>query len=197
MLLGTNNGLEALYKPRPSLEDKILLPSGPGPMALVDGEGRKLAGNDLFEAMAPAVFVQRGGYLGLRNPCANQRFAAGLAAVTAREQLQIGVPAARGAKPVVIRITRAGPTCERRLLMVMDLSQRASPTVHLLQELFGLTHSEAEVAQGIGEARSLQALARAQGLSLQTVRSQLRAVFAKTGVRRQVELAVLIARLVG
>ena len=192
------NGLCAVEQARAEANGLIILPAGPDAMAVVDGTGVKLASNELFECRFSDIFVQRNGRIGLRQDRADERFVALLPTVTALQQVRIGVPATTGGSgPVVVRLERLGRSCERRLVSVIDLSHRASPAVGLLQDLFGLTHSEAKVAQAVGEARLLQVFAVAEGLSLETVRSQLRAVFAKTGVRRQVELAVLVARLSG
>lgn len=196
-MLVETNGLCEMHRARLQKDGLIVLPSGPDAMAVVDEMGVCLASNAVFEDLFPRIFVQCKGRISLRHERPNQRFASLLAGVTGSQQVRIGVPAARGVGPVVVRLERVGPTCDRRLLTVIDLSRREGPSLSLLQDLFGLTNSEAKVAQAVGEALPIQALAEALGLSLQTVRSQLRAVFAKTGVRRQVELAVLIARLSG
>lgn len=182
---------------RLQFESAILLPSGPDAMAVVDAKGVRLASNDRFDGLFPDIFVQRNGRISLRHDQANQRFVALLANITTSQQVRIGVPAMGGRRPHVVRLERVALSCELRLLNVIDLSPRPGPGLTLLQELFGLTNSEAKVAQAVSEALPLQAFAETQSLSLQTVRSQLKAVFAKTGVRRQVELAVLIARLAG
>jgi DNA-binding CsgD family transcriptional regulator len=63
----------------------------------------------------------------------------------------------------------------------------------VLQGLFDLTPVEARVARGIAERQTVAAMALAFGTSRATVRTQLRAVLAKTGLRRQAELANLLA----
>lgn len=65
----------------------------------------------------------------------------------------------------------------------------------LLQALFGLSPAEARIAIGVAEGGSLPELAARAEVTHATVRSQLRSVFDKTGVRRQSELAALLARL--
>ena len=62
---------------------------------------------------------------------------------------------------------------------------------NVLQE-FELTPAECRVAEAIANGVSLNAFARQNGLSVHTVRNQLKTVFAKTGVSRQLELALLI-----
>jgi DNA-binding CsgD family transcriptional regulator len=69
------------------------------------------------------------------------------------------------------------------------------PPAQLLEALFDLTPAEARVARAIGEAQPPEDVAGALGVSVETVRKQLRAVFAKTGTSRQAELVRLLAGL--
>jgi DNA-binding CsgD family transcriptional regulator len=64
----------------------------------------------------------------------------------------------------------------------------------VLCEQYGLTAAEARVASLVAEGLSPEQIARARKVSLHTVRSQIRAVYDKLGVHRQVELA---GRLMG
>jgi DNA-binding CsgD family transcriptional regulator len=59
--------------------------------------------------------------------------------------------------------------------------------------LFDLTPAEARVARGISEAQTVDTVADALGVSRETVRTQLKAVLAKTGVAKQTELVNLLA----
>jgi len=61
-----------------------------------------------------------------------------------------------------------------------------------LQSLFGLTSAEAVLASAVASGRSLDDHARERGIAISTVRTQLRALFAKTETHRQGEL---VARL--
>ena len=81
------------------------------------------------------------------------------------------------------------------LLLITPVDRAAVPTAEVLQGLFDLTPAEARVARGIGLAQSIDALAAAQGVSRETVRSQLKLVLAKTGLNRQAELVSLLAGL--
>lgn len=56
---------------------------------------------------------------------------------------------------------------------------------------FGLTPKETQVALHLAAGGSIRDYAERQGLSEQTIRTQLKAIFAKTGVNRQSALAVL------
>lgn len=61
-----------------------------------------------------------------------------------------------------------------------------------IAELYGLTDAEARVAGAVANGDSLEKLAASTGVSIHTVRSQLKAVFRKTGTRRQAALARLL-----
>ena len=79
------------------------------------------------------------------------------------------------------------------LLLITPVDRAAVPTAEVLQGLFDLTPAEARIARGIGLAQTIDALAAAQGLSRETIRSHLRQVLMKTGLNRQAELVSLLA----
>lgn len=64
-----------------------------------------------------------------------------------------------------------------------------------LQRLFGLTPAEAEMTAQLANGESLEAIAEARHVSIDTVRAQLRTVFKKTGTHRQGELVCAVGRL--
>jgi DNA-binding NarL/FixJ family response regulator len=82
-----------------------------------------------------------------------------------------------------------------RLLVLVRRSDTHASASSLLQRAYALTGAEADIAVrlALGEARA--AIAGAREVSLDTVRSQIKAVFAKLGVARETELAALIAPL--
>lgn len=61
-----------------------------------------------------------------------------------------------------------------------------------LIEMFSLTRAEARVAARLVSGLSVQEIAREFGVGVTTVRSQLKALFEKTGTRRQAELVRLL-----
>ena len=58
----------------------------------------------------------------------------------------------------------------------------------LVRESFGLSPTEIRLAEALCNGQSLDEFADRNGTTLNTVRSQAKQIFAKTGVRRQVEL---------
>ncbi len=83
----------------------------------------------------------------------------------------------------------------RAVLVVSDLSRPSITDAALLSLVFGLTSAEARLAAAICEGHNLNAAAATFGVSRQTVRSQLKTVFAKTGSRRQAELVARAAQI--
>lgn len=63
-----------------------------------------------------------------------------------------------------------------------------------LNERFGLTPAESRCLLALPELGDVPSLARAFEVSPETIRSQLRSVFAKTGTGSQAELMLLLAR---
>lgn len=85
---------------------------------------------------------------------------------------------------------RSGPP--RLLCLVSPLDRRRIATVRQLMDLFGLSASEARLARAVASGDTVGEYCRNQGLRTPTVRTQLRAVFSKTGVERQVGLVRMI-----
>jgi DNA-binding CsgD family transcriptional regulator len=82
------------------------------------------------------------------------------------------------------------------LLLVTDPAKRPDPpSLSLLREAFGLTRAEAEVAARAGQGEEVARIAEALGITPGTTRLHLHRVFEKTGVHRQAELALVLARL--
>lgn len=78
-------------------------------------------------------------------------------------------------------------------LYVADLDDLGLQRPDTLSQLYGLTPAEARLAVGLGRGSELGELSEAWQVSRETLRTQLKAVFAKTGVRRQSELVRLLA----
>ena len=76
--------------------------------------------------------------------------------------------------------------------MVFPLGRRRIASVRQLMSLFGLSAAEARLARALCHGETLEEYARAQGVKLPTIKTQLRAVFAKTQTDRQVTLVSLV-----
>lgn len=83
----------------------------------------------------------------------------------------------------------------RVLLVFSDLQATRIPDNALLAQVFGLSRAEARLAALVTAGLSLTEAAAELGIGRETARTQLKAVFLKTGTHRQGELAALLARL--
>ena len=79
------------------------------------------------------------------------------------------------------------------LCLIVPLDHRRMATAGQLMQLFGLTAAEARLARALAAGDTLEFYAAESDLKLPTVKSQLRAVFEKTGTDRQAALVRLIA----
>lgn len=64
-----------------------------------------------------------------------------------------------------------------------------------MQQLFGLTPAETEVAAGVADGNTVEGVAAERETSAFTVRTQMKRIYVKTGVRTQAELVALVHRL--
>jgi DNA-binding CsgD family transcriptional regulator len=78
---------------------------------------------------------------------------------------------------------------------VTDLRSPLRPEATQLCAAFGLTVAEAKLAAKLASGSGIDGAAASLGVSRETARTQLKAVFAKTNTCRQAELAALVARL--
>ena len=81
------------------------------------------------------------------------------------------------------------------VLLLTDLTAPLRPEATQLCAAFHLTVAEAKIAAKVASGMGVDGAAASLGLSRETARTQLKAVFAKTNTRRQAELAALVSRL--
>jgi DNA-binding CsgD family transcriptional regulator/PAS domain-containing protein len=85
----------------------------------------------------------------------------------------------------------------RAVVVIFDPEQRpGNEAKALLSRLYGLTRAEAAVAVAVLAGDQPAVIAAARSVGLDTVKSHLKAVFAKTGVSRQADLVRVLAPLV-
>jgi DNA-binding CsgD family transcriptional regulator len=82
-----------------------------------------------------------------------------------------------------------------KVLVVARGSTGAQAAVDILQQALGLTASEAAVALHLAEGLDREEIAARRRVSSATIHSQLKSIFAKAGVSREVELVLAVARL--
>jgi DNA-binding CsgD family transcriptional regulator len=109
--------------------------------------------------------------------------------------------ARRAKRPIVIRIlpvdgaARSPFLGARALLVLQSLDRPSGPDPIILSKLFGLSPAEAKLASIVATGIPPQQAGNELGIAVETVRTQLKAVFAKTETHRQAELVALMSRL--
>lgn len=173
------------------------------PAAVLRQRGAVLAANDLFEKWIPSLFQDHRDRVRVSDAAADALLAEALSRIGVPTALaavnSVPVAAGQDRPPMIVHLLPVRGvandlfTRATALLVVTPVDKGSVPTADLLQGLFDLTPAEARVARGIGEAQTIDTLADALGVSRETVRTQLKAVLAKTGVARQTELINLLA----
>jgi DNA-binding CsgD family transcriptional regulator len=173
------------------------------PAAVLGQSGRALAANPRFERLMPHVVRTRKQRLQLVNAAADVLFADALARLApggdAGGVRSIPIPAAEPEPPMIVHLLPVRGAASDvftggcSFLVVTPVVPREVPTADVLQGLFDLTPAEARVARAIAERNTIEGIASSCGLSQETIRSQLKAVLAKTGLGRQADLTALLA----
>lgn len=78
------------------------------------------------------------------------------------------------------------------LLFAFDPEATPSVTVDMVRRLFVLSEAEAELSVALCCGKTLDDAARERGTSINTIKSQLKSAFIKTGTKRQSELVSLL-----
>jgi DNA-binding CsgD family transcriptional regulator len=100
-----------------------------------------------------------------------------------------------GLPPYVLAVMplHAAPVDDRRLAMIIVVDPaRHVPSERDLADLFGLSPAEARVAAALTKGKSAD-VAAASGVQITTVRTQLRSILRKVGVKRQFDLVRILS----
>jgi DNA-binding CsgD family transcriptional regulator len=136
-----------------------------------------------------------------------QIIADAMEAVRGRESEFTGCVAIRrpsGRRPFVVMVTpllstpgSSSVSDAAVALFVSDVDDAGVSDTGVLQKLYSLTHSEAELVGLLTQGLSLEDAAGSRGVSMNTARSHLKHVFAKTDTSRQGELLRLVIGGIG
>lgn len=173
------------------------------PAAVLGRSGRALAANALIQDMNSFVVWGAGDRVRFYDSSASNLLEQAVhsiddpAATTTRSFPLIG----GGGSPAVAHVIPV--TGDARdlfgggfaILAITPVSGPSAPDIALIRALFDLTPAEAKVASNVAQGLTVEQIAGTQSVAKETVRSQLKAVFAKTGVNRQAELAALLAAM--
>ncbi|MDQ3776088.1 MAG: helix-turn-helix transcriptional regulator [Pseudomonadota bacterium] len=80
-------------------------------------------------------------------------------------------------------------------LQITDPAEAPRDLTETLRRLYGLTAAESRLVAALARGDTPKAAAQRFHVTDNTIRTQLKSVLAKTGVRRQVELVLLVSRL--
>jgi DNA-binding CsgD family transcriptional regulator len=170
------------------------------PALVVDSSGKVLAANPLIEAMndhihwrshnrvsftdaaADALLRRAIDTLDVANGAPTRSFAVRSKDTRAAAVAHL-IPIRRSAGDVFAR--SAG------VLAMTPVTLPQAPSVELVQSLFDLTPAEARVARNLTTGQTVDEIAASGGVSLNTVRTQVRGVLEKTGCRRQADAIAL------
>jgi DNA-binding CsgD family transcriptional regulator len=196
-----------------------LLEAEAAQLALADALARLSCGVFLLDGAGAVVFgnaaSQRalGGDLALRDERLDVRGAARDAFAEMMRRATEGIAAVETVRPILAEgpdgkrlllhalpmriddVRQAAFVSTRACVMAIELdpSQPVDPAV--LRDVLGLTLGEARLASSIGAGRSPRQAASDLNITEETARTILKRVFAKTGISKQSELAVLVTRL--
>ena len=171
------------------------------PAALLGRGARLIATNPRFERLMPDVAKLSRAQLQLVNPAADALLSNTLAWLSSNPGYEgvrsVPLPETGAQPPMlvhVIGVRRRDLFAEAlAILAVTPALSRAIPSAPVLQDLFDMTPAEARVARAAAQGQTIQEIATGLGLSPETVRTQLKAALAKTGVARNIDLAVMLA----
>lgn len=104
-----------------------------------------------------------------------------------------------GTKPLILHILPLHrleePDRRRALVVLVDPAHEAEPSTALLQRLYQLTRTEADIALRVAHGAEPKHIAEDLSVSITTVRTHLHRIFDKTDTHRQVDLVRLLLTL--
>lgn len=179
------------------------------PVLVVAEDLRLLFANPAAEALMREGVVVRTGQGGLSFPYGPAHGAVARAvALGVRDEVALGaaglnVPLAAEMRPAVAHVlplARREPAARlarnaAAAVFVSVAGQTPTPAMEAIAALFGLTAAERRVVQEIAAGRTRKEIAAAHGLADGTIKSQLAAIFDKTGTDDQRALEQLVRDL--
>jgi DNA-binding CsgD family transcriptional regulator len=109
--------------------------------------------------------------------------------------MDLAVSRPSGSSPFLVRCAAMPGRAGWTVMRVADSAARRAPSAQLLRSTFGLTSAEACLAISLCRGQTLGEIAQERGISIHTVRTQLRALLGKTRTERQADLVGLLSGL--
>lgn len=173
------------------------------PAAILSHDGRVLAANALLENLHDVVIFAAHGKLAIKAKAADELFHTGLAEITrSRDAVRsIPVPAEAERQAFIVHLVpvRGGAhdifSGGSTAVILSPIGTTRAPDWAMLHGLFDLTPAEARLAKHLASGETLNETAGRLGVSVTTLRTHLKSIFAKTGTSRQSELVSLLSDL--
>lgn len=179
------------------------------PIALIGHDGCVLHLSSVFEEITRSGSITvKNRRLGSWHPEASRRFAAAIERSVKHHgnlrqaQEAVVLPRRNGLRPLIASIVPVIGAAHDVLHLVASIvsltdleAAPVGPSTTTMQDLFGLTLSEARLAHEIAIGKTLPEISASRGTSRETLRNQLKSIFGKTGTARQADLAILLAKL--
>ena len=175
------------------------------PSAVLLGDGKVIAASSLFEKLSGQITSGAFGRIALADAGADALLSEAIANLSS-SQYQFGaksipIPADGENTAMVVHLIPVrrsahdifGPAMG--ILVATPLGSSQSLPDDLLSGLFDLSPAEIRAVNGLLGGKTIDNLAVEFGLSRETIRSQMKAVFAKTGTARQSDLVSLLANV--
>ena len=173
------------------------------PAAVLGPAARLLGANELLEKLMPRVLRERHGQVEIAVPAANALFVTALMTLPrqydARAIRSIPIAARGDDPPMIVHLVPMrghahdfflGACC---ILIVTPVVPAEVPTAELIQGLFDLTPAEARVARAAAASEPTETTAARLGVGAETIYAHSKAILRKTGLRRNIDLAALLA----
>jgi DNA-binding CsgD family transcriptional regulator len=172
------------------------------PAAVIDRSRKVVAANSLIQSAPTCMRWLPQNRVALVDPQANEMLnqaLAGLFQSPAAAARSFPVRAGDTARVAHV-IPTPGPARDLfagglAILLLTPIGADRAPDVVLIRALYDLTPGEARVARSLTQSQTMDEIAAASGVTVATVRTQVKAVLDKTGSRRQAEVTALLAGL--
>jgi len=170
------------------------------PALVLNEQGKVLAANSLVDSLQDCVCWRALDRVSLKDGTANKFLHDAIAAIDVESGRlrsfpvrDAGAEAMMVAHVIPIRLSARDifARCAAALVLT-SVTVPQAPPVELVHSLFDLTPAEARVARNLAAGKTVEDIASDGGVSLATVRKQVRGVLEKTGCNRQVEVVALL-----
>ena len=177
------------------------------PAASIRADGRVIAANDLFSSIGDQATIESQDRLLIRHREVNQALYAVLAQARHRSgdhappSRSFPIPPRPGSLPAVLHlmpVTGAARDIFVRaafFVVVTPLRRQAAVSTDILRGLFDLTPAEARIGQRLVEGATIKETADSFGIAVETARSHVKSILAKSGMSRQGDFVAAVSSL--